>query len=35
MLLAAEMDRSLILCPKLVALKSPPIGPVYHPGALT
>ena len=34
MLLAAEMHRSLIRCPKLVALKSPN-GPEYQLGAVT
>lgn len=35
MLLAAETHKSLILCPKLVAVKSPPMGPVYQSGAVT
>ena len=35
MLLAAEMHKSLILCPKVLALKSPPIGAVYQSGAVT
>ena len=34
MLLAAEMQRSLIRCPKLVALKVPN-GPVYQSGGVT
>ena len=34
MLLAAEMHKSLILCPKVLALKFP-IGPVYQLGGVT